>query len=50
MTIQFTVKPRLTATSVIRSPRYYGHFFRLGNMAIHSVHLLIKKTFNAVTR
>ena len=22
-----TVKPRLTATSVIRSPRYYGHFF-----------------------
>ena len=20
------VKPRLTATSVIRSPRYYGHF------------------------
>ena len=22
-----TVKPRLTATSVLRSPRYYGHFF-----------------------
>ena len=22
-----TMKPRLTATSVIRSPRYYGHFF-----------------------
>ena len=22
-----TVKPRLTATSVMRSPRYYGHFF-----------------------
>ena len=21
------VEPRLTATSVIRSPRYYGHFF-----------------------
>ena len=23
-----TVKPRLTATSVIWSPRYYGHFYR----------------------
>ena len=23
----FTVKPRLTATSVIRSPGYYDHFF-----------------------
>ena len=22
-----TVKPRLTATSIIRSPRYYCHFF-----------------------
>ena len=22
-----TLKPRLTATSIIRSPRYYGHFF-----------------------
>ena len=25
--IIITVKPRLTATSVIRSPRYYGHYF-----------------------
>ena len=23
----YTAKPRLTATSVIQSPRYYGHFF-----------------------
>ena len=23
----YTVEPRLTATSVIRSPRYHGHFF-----------------------
>ena len=26
-TCQCTVEPRLTATSVIRSPRYYGRFF-----------------------
>ena len=26
-TIGYTVEPRLTATSVIRSPRYYGHLF-----------------------
>ena len=24
---QFTVEPRFTATPLIRSPRYYGHFF-----------------------
>ena len=24
---QFTVEARLTATSVIRSPRYYGHYY-----------------------
>ena len=32
--------PRLTATSVIRSPRYYCQFFRPGKTAIH---FLIKK-------
>ena len=38
-----TVKPRLTAASVIRSPRYYSYFFldRLAKTAIHS---LVKKT------
>ena len=25
--IIYTVEPRLTATSLIRPPRYYGHFF-----------------------
>ena len=30
-----TVEPRLTATAVIRSPRYYGHFFQPGKTAIH---------------
>ena len=39
--------PRLTATSVIRSPRYYCQFFRPGKTAIT---FLIKKTVNAVTR
>ena len=43
-----TAEPRLTATSVIRSPRYGGHFFWPGKTAIH---FLIKKTLvNAVTR
>ena len=35
-----TVKPRLTATSVIRSPRYYGHFF--GHLAKTALHFLVK--------
>ena len=35
-----TVKPRLTATSVIRSPRYYGHFF--GRLAKTALHFLVK--------
>ena len=35
-----TVIPCLTATSVIRSPRYYGHFF--GRLAKTSLHFLIK--------
>ena len=30
-----TVEPRLTATSVIWSPRYYGLFFWLSKTAIH---------------
>ena len=38
-----TVKPRLTAASVMRSPRYNSYFFldRLAKTAIHS---LVKKT------
>ena len=39
-----TVKPRLTATSVIRSPRYYGHFF--GRLAKTALHFLVK--FNSI--
>ena len=34
------VKPRLTATSVIWSPRYYGHFF--GRLAKTALHFLVK--------
>ena len=30
-----TVEPSLTATSVIRSPCYYGQFFRPDKTAIH---------------
>ena len=30
-----TLELRLTATSVIRSPRYYGHFFWPGKTAIY---------------
>ena len=33
------MKPRLTATSVIRSPRYYGHFFWLIGDRINGVPL-----------
>ena len=32
-----TVETRLTATWVIRSPRYYGHCFWPGKTAIHFV-------------
>ena len=35
-----TVKPRLTATSVIRSPHYYGHFF--GTLAKTASYFLVK--------
>ena len=39
--VTITVEPRLTATSVIRSPLYYGHFFwPHGKIAIH---FLVKK-------
>ena len=31
-----TVKPRLTAAKVIRSPRYYGHFFWLPGKNRHT--------------
>ena len=43
------MKPRLTATSVIRSPRYYCHFF--GRLAKQPYIFLFKKTLvNTVTR
>ena len=35
--ITSSMKPRLTATSVIRSPRYYGHFFWLIGDRINGV-------------
>ena len=31
-----TVRPRLTATSVIQSPRYYNHFFWLSGKNQHT--------------
>ena len=37
--ITSSMKPRLTATSVIRSPRYYGHFFWLIGDRINGVPL-----------
>ena len=37
-----TVKPRLTAAAVIRSPRYYGYFF-LDCLAKTAIHSLVKK-------
>ena len=37
-----TVKPRLTATSVIRSPRYYSHLS--GRLAKTAIHFCGKKT------
>ena len=41
-----TVEPRLTATSIIRSPRNYGQFFRSGKTTMDFV---IKNPVNAVT-
>ena len=38
-----TVEPSLTATSVIQSPCYYGHFFRSGKTAVH-FYIYRKKT------
>ena len=35
-----TVKPRLTATSVIRSPRYFGHFILAAWQT--AIHFLVK--------
>ena len=37
----YAVKPLLTATSVTRSPRYYGHF--LGSPGKTAIHFLVKK-------
>lgn len=37
-----TVKPRLTAAAVIRSPCYYGYFF-LDCLAKTAIHSLVKK-------
>ena len=37
-----TVKPCLTATLVIRSPRHYGHFF--GHLEKTTIHFPVKKT------
>ena len=39
--LKLQLKPRLTATSVIRSPRYYGHFF--GRLVKTAIHFLVKK-------
>ena len=44
-----TVEPRGTATSVIRLPRYFGHFF-FGPAKRPYISLLKKKTVNAITR
>lgn len=43
-----TVEPRGTATSVIRLPRYFGHFFS-AQQNDHTFPYL-KKTVNAITR
>ena len=43
-----TVEPRGTATSVIRLPRYFGHFFS-AQQNDHTFSYL-KKTVNAITR
>ena len=34
--LDYTVEPRLTATSIIRSPRYYGQFFFLARQNGHT--------------
>ena len=34
--LDYTVEPRLTATSIIRSPRYYGQFFFLARQNGHA--------------
>ena len=47
--IYCTVEPRLTATSVIRSPRHCGHLFSPPGRT--TIHFLLKKTLvNTVTR
>lgn len=43
-----TVEPRGTATSVIRLPRYFGHFFS-AQQNDHTFPYL-KKTVNAISR
>ena len=43
----YTVEPRLTVTSIIRSPRYYGQFFSARQ---NGPTFLYKKNVNAVTR
>lgn len=43
-----SVEPRGTATSVIRLPRYFGHFFS-AQQNDHTFPYL-KKTVNAITR
>ena len=45
---EITVEPRLTATSLIRSPRYFGHFF-LARQNGHTFSYK-KNLVNAVTR
>ena len=45
----YAVKPLLTATSVTRSPRYYGHF--LGPPGKTAIHFPVKKTVvDTITR
>ena len=45
----YTVKPRLTATSVIRSPRYYGHFLGPPVKNRHTFSLKKKTVVNTAT-
>ena len=43
-----TYEPHLTATLVIRSPRYYGHFFSAQENS-HTLFFLLKNPVKAVT-
>ena len=45
-----TVEPRLTKTSVIRSPRYYVHFFLAAQQNDHTFSCKNKTLVNTVTR